>query len=49
MRVDSAGPVGGHAAAASGSVNRSFSPDSVRYMSVTSVVQRGLVTEDDTR
>jgi hypothetical protein len=34
---------------ASGSVNRSFSPESVRYMSVTSVVQRRLLTNDDRR
>ena len=30
---------------ASGSVNRSFSPESVRYMSVTSVVQRRHLTQ----
>jgi putative transposase len=34
---------------ASGSVNRSFSPESVRYMSVTTVVQRRLLTDDDRR
>jgi hypothetical protein len=32
---------------ASGSVNRSSSPGSVRHMSVTSVVQRRLLTKDD--
>jgi hypothetical protein len=32
---------------ASGSVNRSSSPGSVRYMSVASVVQRRLLTGDD--
>jgi len=34
---------------ASGSVNRSFSPESVRYLSVTSVVRRHLLTDDDRR
>jgi hypothetical protein len=34
-------------AKASGSADRSFSPKSVRYMSVTSVVQRRLLTADD--
>jgi hypothetical protein len=34
---------------ASGLVNRSSSPGSVRYMSVTTVVQRRLLTGDDTR
>ena len=33
----------------SGSVNRLLRPDSVRYMSVTSVVQRRLLTNDDRR
>jgi hypothetical protein len=33
---------------ASGSMNRSSSPDSVRYMSVTTAAQRRLLTEDDT-
>jgi len=28
-------------------MNRSFGPGSVRYMSVTSVVQRRLLTKDD--
>jgi hypothetical protein len=32
---------------ASGSVNRSSCPESVRYMSVTIVVQRRLLTDDD--
>src|SRR5215467_327227 len=32
---------------ASGAVNRSSSPESVRYMSVTSVVRRRLLTKDD--
>jgi hypothetical protein len=34
---------------ASGSVNRSSRPDSVRYMSVTTAAQRRLLTDDDTR
>jgi hypothetical protein len=34
---------------ASGSVNRSSCLDSVRYVSVTTVVQRRLLTEDDSR
>ena len=34
---------------ASGAVNRSSCPDSVRHMSVTIVVQRRLLTDDDTR
>jgi hypothetical protein len=42
--VDPAEPPGHEA---SGSVNRSSSPKSVRYMSVTIVVQRCLVTDDD--
>jgi hypothetical protein len=33
---------------ASGSVNRSCCPDSVRYMSVTTAAQRRLLTDDDT-
>jgi hypothetical protein len=33
----------------SGSVNRSLGPESVRYMSVTSVVLRRLLTNDDRR
>jgi hypothetical protein len=33
---------------ASGSANRSSCLDSVRYLSVTIVVQRRLLTEDDT-
>jgi hypothetical protein len=33
----------------SGSVNRSSSPESVRYMSVTTVAQRRLLTDDDRR
>ena len=36
-------------ARASGSVNRSFSPDSVRHMSVTTAAQRCLLANDDTR
>ncbi len=32
---------------ASGAVNRSPCPDSVRYMSVTSVARRRLLTDDD--
>jgi hypothetical protein len=32
----------------SGSVNRSSCPDSVRYMSVNTVVQRRLLINDDT-
>jgi hypothetical protein len=39
--------VGGRVAPASGLVNRSSSPESVRYVSVTSVVQRRLLTNDD--
>ena len=45
------GPASHRAARASGSVNRSSSPQSVRYMSVTSVVRRRLLplmTRDDT-
>jgi len=40
---------GGRNPGASGSVNRSFSPDSVRHMSVTIAAQRRLLTGDDTR
>ncbi len=36
-------------AGASGSVNRSFCPDSVRHLSVTTAAQRRLLTADDTR
>jgi hypothetical protein len=34
---------------ASGSVNRSSCPESVRHMSVTIAAQRRLLTDDDTR
>jgi hypothetical protein len=34
---------------ASGSVNRSSRPVSVRYMSVTTAAQQRLLTDDDTR
>jgi hypothetical protein len=36
-------------AGASGSVHRLLRPDPVRYLSVTTVVQRRLLTDDDTR